>query len=371
LVIAREYGFESWPKLKHHVEVLIQAAASSIVATPPFKAPAGPIELRQKWPSGLRIVRQTELTQKMEIYTPGRAEPAKRELSLTSQYALSAVKELPTGAREVELQYLSFRLEVDSGERLLRYDSAQGSATGQSEIAHMFKTIIGAKVRYFLTPENQLERMEGVDELVKRLNVFQGAKLKPGMTWDNQALDKVIHRITYSAQQPDDGTAWGLRKMFNEDHFKYKVDSSDFSFFPGKAVQPGDTWALSRNSRKTKRSLFSVNMTRQFTVAFRSWEMHADRLCVRLDFHGTEKTNAEAESAGAKAINPITEGTFTGVIWFDPESGRGIETNVNHNFTVTSNNAVLVPYAKPKMQPVTDHHHQVITDRLISVSGPG
>jgi hypothetical protein len=268
----------------------------------------------------------------------------------------------------VELQYLSFRLEVDSGGLLWRYDSAQTSAEDPSQIVGMFNTIMGARVRYFLSADNQVERIEGVDELIKQLNVFEGAKVKPGMTWDNNALDKVLKRMLSGPRQPDEGTAWGLRRMFNEDHFKYKFDSS---FFPGKPVQPGDTWAFSRESRKNKRSLFSASLMREFTIAFRSWEMHADRLCARLDFQGTEKTSAQAESDAAKAINPITEGTFSGVMWFDPESGRGIETNVNHDFKVTSSKiAMPVPSARPPVQAVTDHHHQVITDKLISVHGP-
>jgi hypothetical protein len=200
------------------------------------------------------------------------------------------------------------------------------------------------------------------------LNTFEGAKLKPGMTWDNKALDKVLSRIISGAQQPFENTAWGLRKMFNEDHFKSKLDAS---FFPGKAVHPGDTWTFSRESRKNKRSIFSVNLLREYTVAFRSWEMRADRLCARLEFLGTEKTNSQAESEATRAIHPVTEGTFSGVTWFDPALGRGIETNVNHDFKVTSNKAAMpAPYARPSVQPVTDHHHQIITDKLISVHGP-
>ena len=113
LVIAREYGFQSWPKLKHHVEVSAQAAASTSGAD--FKPPAGPVELKMKWPAGARIVREMDLKQKMEIYTPGKPDPAKHELSLMSQYAYSVVKELPDSGREVDLQHLSFRLEFDSG----------------------------------------------------------------------------------------------------------------------------------------------------------------------------------------------------------------------------------------------------------------
>lgn len=365
LVIAREYGFPSWPKLKRHLEVSAKAAASIAGSLPSFKPPAGPIELKQKWPSSTCLVREMDLKQNMQIHTPGKPEPVEHKFSLVSQYAYTAVRELPGGGREVELQHLAFRMEAD----LWRYDSARSSAADESEIAKVFKTILRAKVRYFLNAKNQVERMEGVDELLNRLNLYEGAKLKPGMTWDNQALDKVLSRILSRTPQPLDEAAWGLRKMFTEDYFKSKLDSS---FFPDKAVQPGDTWTFCRESRKNKRSLFSVNLLRECAVMFRSWEMRADRLCARLDFHGTERTSPEAQSETARAINPVTEGTFSGAMWFDPELGRAIEVNVNHDFKVTSNKVAMpVPSAKPPVQPATDYHHQIITEKLVSVKEPG
>jgi hypothetical protein len=66
------------------------------------------------------------------------------------------------------------------------------------------------------------------------------------------------------------------------------------------------------------------------------------------------------------------EGTFCVVVWFDPESGRGIENNVKHDFRVTSNNVAMPAFsARPAVQAATDHHHQVIIDKLIPVDGPG
>jgi hypothetical protein len=367
-VIAREYGFESWPKLKHHVEALATAGTSAAGSLSSFKPPSGPIELKQKWPPGACIVKETDLRQEMEVHTPGKADPVKRELSLKSQYAYTVARELPNGGREVELQHLGFQLEVDSGEYLWRYDSARNSDEEQSEIAMVFKTILRAKVRYFLDASNQIERMEGVDDLVNRLNVHEGAKLKPGMTWDNQALDNVLSRILSRTHRPLEDTVW-LRNIFGEDYFRNRLDPS---FFPDKAVQPGDTWTFSRESRKNKQSLMNVSITRECTVTFRSWEMRADRLCARLDLQGTQKTSPLAESKTAKAISPIIEGTFSGVVWFDPESGRAVEVNVNHDFNVTSNKfAVPVPYAKPAIQAATDHHHQVIIEKLVLVKGPG
>ena len=371
LVIAREYGFPGWPKLKRHIENSARAAAATAGPSSGFKPPAGPVELRQKWPLGACIAREMVLKQNMDIHTPGKADPAKTEMTLTSQHAYTVVAELANAGREVELQHLGFRLEVDSGGFLWRYDSARSSAADQSEIAKVFQTILRAKVRYFLDANCQIERMEGVDELANRLNLYDGARLKPGMTWDNQALDKVLNRIL-TGRQPLDYAAWGLKRMFNENYFKDRLDPS---FLPGKAVQPGDSWTVSREPRKSKRSFLNVSILREFTVTFQSWEMHADRLCARLEFRGTEKTCPQTGPETAGTVHPVTEGTFSGVAWFDPELGRGMEVNVAHDFTVTSNKIALpaspgvIP--KPLMQAVTDHHHQVVTEKLVSVKGPG
>jgi hypothetical protein len=366
LVIAREYGFESWPRLKYHVEVSAQTAAPIVGSLPGFKPPTGPVELKQKWPAGARIVKESDLKQNMEIYLPGKADPVKQELSLLSQYAYTVIKELPGGGREVELQHLSFHLEIDTGGYLWRYDSARSSATDQSPIAKVFKMILREKIRCYLDAGNQVERMEGVDELMNHLNMYEGAKLKPGMTWDNQELDKVLERIYSGTPHPLENASPGLKKMFSEEYFKSKFDS----FFPrGKAVQPGDSWAFSRESIKNNRSLQNVTTRRDGTVTFRSWDMRTDRLCACLDFHGTSKTSPQVPSEAAMAINPIIEGTFSGVVWFDPELGRGIEVNANHDFKVTSKKITMpTPYTKLQVQPATDHHHQVITEKLVSVT---
>jgi hypothetical protein len=46
---------------------------------------------------------------------------------------------------------------------------------------------------------------------------------------------------------------------------------------------------------------------------------------------------------------------------------RTTEAVWNHDFTVTSTKVVVSPYANPKYQPATDHHHQVITEKLVSL----
>jgi hypothetical protein len=309
-----------------------------------------------------------ELKQNMEIHTPIHPQATEHKLFLASQYAYNVVRELPAGGREVELEHLGFRMEFESGGYLWRYDSARSSSADQSSIAGLLKTIMSAKVRYFLDANNRVERMEGVDELVKRLNVLEGAKLKPGMTWDNKALDKVLNRLISGARQPLENIDSALRMMFNEDYFRTRIDSS---FLPGKAVQPGDTWSFSREWLKHGRNLFNAGVMHDCTVTFHSWEMHGARLCARLEFQGIEKSRPQDQSRTGKIISLTTEGTFSGVVWFEPESGRGIEANSDRDFRVIWNNRGVTPPVPnpastgPAPMPA-DHHHQVITEKLVS-----
>lgn len=376
LIIAREYGFESWPKLKHHVEVLAQTASSTIAAG--FKPPAGPVELKWKWPAGARIVRERNLKQTKEIHYRTKPAPDKYNVSMTTQYAFTVVKELQDGGREVDLQHLGFQLEVDSGAYLWRYNSAwkyaagQPSAPGQPPFDESFKIILGSKIRYFLNSSNQIERMEGVDEVVNRLNLRGGAKLKPGNTWDNQALDKVIHRITSGMRQPlVPDTSW-VANMFNQEYFKNQFGPS---FFPARAVQPGDTWNISREGLMHQGNPIISDST----VTFQSWEMRGQHMCARLESRGTHKTppQFEPEAANIPLVTAAgtffatTSGTFSGVTWFDPELGRGIETILNQDFTVTWNRRMALdanPNVTGPTQLSTNHYHQVITDKLVSVN---
>ena len=360
LIIAREYGFDSWPKLKHHVQGLAQAASSTVEGD--FKPPAGPVELKQKWPAGARIVREMDLKQKKEIHTPGKRGPDKYDVSMRTQYAFTVVREHPGGGREVDLEHLGFQVEEDSGAYLWRYDSASKYADGQPSIAEPFKIVMGSKIRYSLNANNQVERMEGVDELVNRLSGHGGVKIKPGMTWDNQALDKVIHRITSGVRQPLVADISWLIRMFNAEYFKNKLGPS---FLPAGAVQPGDTWNISRESLMHKGNPIIVD----YTVTFQCWEMRGQHICARLKVGGTEKPPPQLQSEAANNFFATTVGTFSGVAWFDPELGQGIETVWNNDFTVTWNRRVAANQAVTGPSQIsTNHYHQVITEKLVSAN---
>jgi hypothetical protein len=151
--------------------------------------------------------------------------------------------------------------------------------------------------------------------------------------------------------------------MFNEQYFEHKLGPW---FLPAKAVQPGDTWNISRESLMH----YGNPIIADCTVTFQSWEMRGQHICARLEFSGTGKTPPQSEAIN-RSFFANTVGTFSGVIWFDPEWGRGIETVGNHDFTVIWNEPAAINADPTTAGPIrisTHHYHQVVTEKLVSVN---
>jgi len=281
-----------------------QSAASvqSSTVTPP----AGVVELNWKWPPvGERVVFDMEMKRNGEHLTPGQPDSQKEYTTVEKKFGLTVLKATPGGGHEVELEFLSIRYRIAlGGETVLDYDSTQKSpAPGTNSLTDIYGKLVGSKIRYFLNASNGVERMEGVDELEKRLS--------SGASAEASALTKL---------------------QFGEDYLKQIISGLD-RCLPPKAVQPGDTWPV---QMEMAMSPFGT-VSRNYTVTFQNWEQHWNRNCARLEVQSTVKTKPEPNSnpAGTSASN--FEGTSSGVSWFDPELGMIIETTANDDMKMVIN----------------------------------
>jgi len=220
------------------------------------------------------------------------------------------------------------------GKPMINYDSAKKSADdSKNPVAVMFQKIIGAKLQYFLDASNRVERIEGMDALVGRLE---------------------------SGGRPDMTT--GLKSMFNEGYFKQIMDTA--RYLPSKPVQPGDTWPIQMDIPMGPMGVIKID----YTVTFQSWEQHGKRTCARLEIQGTLKSNPNPDTAaGAMSMN-ISEGNVSGVSWFDPELGMIIDASADQDMKLT----MTMPMgprgnAAGKTQTITSAMKQVITIKLESV----
>ena len=114
-----------------------------------FKAPAGPVELKLKWPVSQRIVLNMDMKENMEISMPNQPGSMKQDMTMGQKYALTVLKEDASGGHEVEMEFLSARmLMAMKGKTMLDYDSDKKPGSDKANpmagpVADMFKKIIG------------------------------------------------------------------------------------------------------------------------------------------------------------------------------------------------------------------------------------
>ena len=302
-----------------------------------FTPPDGPVELKVKWPQGERIVQDMDTKMTMELSIPGQPALMKQNMTMGQEYGLTVLKENPDGGHEVEMEFLSARMGMTTGGKtLLHYDSAKKSSADKANPAtEMFGKIVGSKIRFFLDASNEVERVEGADELVNRLS--SGAQAN--------ALALV-------------------KSMFSEDRFKQMMSAN--RFIPPKAVKPGDSWPI----RQSFETGALGTMVMDFDCTFQSWEMHGKRNCARIEFqgaiHSTPGTNANTAGMSMSILN----GDSSGVSWFDPELGITIDTIMNQDMKMVMNmpaNRRGNPGAAGRMQSITNQMSQVMTIKLATV----
>jgi hypothetical protein len=300
-----------------------------------FTPPAGPMELKMKWPLGEHVVQSMDLKQTAEIVIPNQTNAMKQEMTMGQEYGLTVLKENADGGHEVEMEYLSVRMTMSlGGKTMVNYDSAiKSSDTRANPVDAMFQKMIGAKLQYFMNASNQVERIEGIDELTGRLG----------------------------SGGPGDMSA-SLKSMFNEGYFKQIMDSS--RYLPSKPVQPGDTWPIQMEIPMGPLGIMQMD----YTVTFQSWEQHGKRACARLVSQGTIKSKPDPNAKPAGMTMSISDGNSSGVSWFDPELGMIIDTSMNQDMTMN----MTLP-ANPrgnaggKMQTITSAMKQEVSIKLESV----
>src|ERR1039457_5244131 len=266
-----------------------------------FKTPTGPVELKLKFPQGERIVQDLDLKQTSVISIPGQPAPTEQGTTMGMQYALTVLQAAPDGGHEVEMEFLSARMKTTVGTRTsLDYDSTRKPTPGKrNPLDNIFGKIVGSKIRFFLNATNGVERIEGVDDMMSRLQAgATPADLAP------------------------------LKSLYTEGYFKQMMQANQY--MPSKAVQPGDTWPVQIEVPVG----MMVNLVLNYDFTLKSWEMHGKRNCARLEFNGTVKSLPNTSVNPTGITITILDGSSSGVTWFDPEIGKIIDTTMNQDITM-------------------------------------
>jgi serine/threonine protein kinase len=316
----------------------IDSQASAVIAPsteshdgPETSAQTGLVELKMKWAPGAHYVNDFDLKQNMAILLQGRSNTVDEAIDIGGQIAVTVLRETSGGGHELEAEFLNARMGINLGDQaILDFNSANQSATDHTNgVAGVFGKIVGSKLRYFLNASNDVERVEGVDELVQNI---QSVPETDPLTGD-------------------------IKKMFGATLFQQVTNS--VSVLPRKAVQPGDTWTSHREIAMPGTGVEDWD----YKIVFQSWEMHENHRCARLELQGTMKVKPDPNSNRDETTYRSRDGITGGVVWFDPELGQVVEANSKNDVNVDKQPRNPTG-ATGQSQTITTQRHQVTTIRL-------
>lgn len=255
--------------------------------TPPT-AMGGPADMRINWMVGKKYSLRMEVNQQTETKMPSQPQPAKSGLDATENFDISAVSKLDNGGCQLELEFGNVTMNVQSGgQTLLNLDSAQSSPGTQNPAA----AIVGVRLEYFTDPAGKVERVEGRDQLMKRI------------AGDAKSRTESI-----------------FSQLFTEDQLKMTASFGDM--MPNRLVNVGESWSKKEDIAT---SIGTVTIEMKFT--FKDCERHDDYNCAHIEETGRLTSKSVSTQAGA-AIE-IEKSKIFADIWFAPALGMVVDV-VNH-----------------------------------------
>lgn len=254
----------------------------------------GPADMRIEWTVGKKYELHMELNQTAETKSPDQSQPVEQGFRWTQDFNISALKELPNGGRQLELEFVNEAIdESQAGLRVLSFDSAKSPAGNKHNRLAILSALVGARLEYFTDADGKVQTVEGMNKL----------------------MDHVAAIGTPQQQQVVDG-------MFSGDTLKNYLSVGDM--MPNRTVSIGDTWSVKKDVADAI-GILTVNMK----LTFKNWEQHGDHKCARIEEMGGISSKSVSTASGAMV--KIEKGKISGDIWFDPELAMAVGGNENED----------------------------------------
>ena len=269
-------------------------ASSATVA-----AADSPVDMKIKWAAGKTFAMRMEMNMDTEMKVPNQPDPVKQQVKLTQNFSLGALKKLDNGGWELQLEFENETLGVSTGGRsVLSFDSNENPAQETNNpAAPILRAMVGARLQYFTDAAGKVEKMGGVDDLMKRISA-NGTPQQRGM----------------------------FQQMFSEDTLKRYGSFSEA--LPNRMVNVGESWSV-KNDIVSPIGTLAMDMN----YTFKNWEQHGDRKCAHVDATGTI-TSKNISAANVGAAVEIQKGKISGDFWFDPDAGMIVDVHNNQDMTL-------------------------------------
>jgi len=276
-------------KKKAPAPAAAKPAAAAPAEAPKPKEPA--IELKMKLEVGKRYLLRDETASESAIKLPNQPEPVKATTTNVRDLALTILSQKPDGGQEIEVEFVVNKVENKMGEKVASaFNSADDVKTDRTNaLAKLNRKVVGAKFTYFTDAEGNIQKVEGVSNLVRKVTM---------------GLDK--------------NSSTMLKAQFSEEALKKMGLLGEG--LPKQAVAPGDSWT---NNFELP---IMGGMVAKFSIqsTLKGYEERDKKRCAIIKNTGTAQV-----SAGTTPQIQIENMKLDGEVVLDPEKNLLVSAHNN------------------------------------------
>jgi hypothetical protein len=274
-----------------------------------------PIAMQAAWQPGKRYLYRAESTTVSQVPRKNTGKIIRADTTLGQDLAFSVTNVAPDGSRLLSMEILAVQMETGRDDGVtMSFDSANRvMQVEDNPLVERLKKLVGLKLRFHVSSENKVTRVDGIKELNDRTS-------GGGAAGRGVALA-------------------ALNRTFNQQFYR---DIVEMGMLPKDPVKVGDTWKVSRVGSG---GLRGGSVAMELTYNFRGWQRREGTNCARLDFTGTFKPNAPSRTNDPSMVRRLAnaaippnaeEGDITGQSWFDPGLQLAVETRYQQSITTKS-----------------------------------
>jgi hypothetical protein len=278
----------------------ISAALVLVVAT----ASAAPVNMALKFPAGQ--VDKFAMTMDMDqtISSDALPAPQKQKVKMGMDMLLKVLKSDDMGAT-VEMTFDRMSMSMSMLGKEMSFDSAKDKPAADNPLSGM-GAMVGVKLTLHFSPAGKVDKVEGIDEMVKKLSA-----------------------------QPNSAVAGQmLKQAMSEDQIKQTFNVGFAETLPGKPVDIGDTWES--NLSQTVNGMAMKMKSENKLVAVEDQGGHK---IAKIEFSGDGKL--EGAPAGGPKVK-MDQLTQKGTKLFDLDRGTFTQTDTEQKMK----GSMTVPTAK-------------------------
>ncbi len=263
------------------------------------------LQVNYSWQPGKHYLQRIVTVQDLETSITGTRRPILQESSFTffQDIAISVLNARPDGGHELEFEYAWIKLQHETPQGVMHYDSRTGSVTEESSnpLTSILSNVAGSKFRVFLKATGEIESIEGIEE------------------WRQKMQSQVATQL-----------AEGLKAVFGEESIKLMIKKFTAEEMPTSPVKIGDSWESQIEMPIPNVGIIPMKVH----YKFEGWEEHLGRECARIEYRGEITSRPDEIGLLTNADILYEDGGVSGIIWFDPAICMIVESTMKLPITL-------------------------------------